>query len=298
MYIAKTIAILKGKFKVSKLPLLSELKSFNKFWELHSQKKDVALLNWYEDNASFSLLRAISYLFYFIYIRAAFKKVIWIRHNIAPHHNRHGILYKAFVYILSSYCDRKITHKPMKGFDFIPHINYIEQVTRVSSPVRDVEFLIFGQIKKYKGIDELLKTWPTNLKLVIIGKCTEPQLELDINDIIVNRGLDVEFTNKFIDQKELNKLLLKTKQVIIPNEDNSMIVSGVFYHAASFGANILLKEGGLYDFLSNEYSFVKKLNSIGIDSYQVVNDKQVIDEIENKNSNRIVLQYYEKFIRD
>lgn len=102
-----------------------------------------------------------------------------------------------------------------------------------------LDYVFFGCIKPYKKVHELLECWPVALRLDLLGYCADKHYAQQLNDIIVRRDLLVRWQNKYVDDQVLNHVLGKTRYVIMPHQDDSMISSGTFYHGASYGTNFL-----------------------------------------------------------
>lgn len=291
-YVSRNKEILSRIATVNRLPSPQELSNiFKMFLDID---KSVVILNWYEDRAcSKGLLKFIVYVFYLIFIFLKFKKILWIKHNFKPHNKSNVFMHKFIVRLLDCFSDVKLTHRPIIGYQYLPHVNYCEKSVILKDDNRTIDNLIFGQIKRYKGIVELLSEWPDNKEIYIIGQCNDERLNQEILEIIESRNLKVDYINKFIDDNELKEILLNTRNVIIPHLDDSMIVSGVFYHSASFGANVSVRCGDFYSYLSRNFSFVNK-----IDDYEVeyIKPSAVVRELIELTSNDVVLNYYKYYI--
>lgn len=291
-YIEKTKIILKRKYNVKELPPPTSLKKL--FVILLYNKIDIVTLNWFEDNAcSKGVVKFFIYVLYLLILRVKTKKIIWIRHNIAPHDKRNKIGYRLVCSILSYISNKKVTHRPIPGYDYVPHINYIPSaLDDVCDKERTNEYLIFGQIKAYKGIVDFLKRWPEDKRLLLVGRCHDSELERKIVGIIEERNLNIRYQNKFLSDDELNLLLMSTKTVILTHFDDSMIVSGGFYHASSYGCNILVTPNKFSDFLVSKFTFVNYIENEG----ELVSPNQVIKELLLESSDCSVFNYYSKLL--
>ena len=210
------------------------------------REQNCAVLNWYEDSVfdrkkglfSWSLLLVL--FFKLIYIKIICKKIIYIKHNYKPHCSSNGsIIFSLSKYFMGCAASIKVAHVDnIDGFEFVTHPLYLcdkKVLGNIDSEHgRDVEYFIFGAVSRYKKLNDLLKAWPVGYKLIIWGRSNDIELEKEILDIINNRNLSVSWRNEFIEFEELNSKLLTCKNVIVNNDDDTMIVSGVFYHAISF----------------------------------------------------------------
>jgi beta-1,4-mannosyltransferase len=259
-YLENMQTIVKSETKVEEFP------SPKKIWKLFTLKeRDVLVLNWVEDGVS---QRQFFYVFlwclHLLIARLIFKKIIWVRHNFEPHTHNNLKKYKFMCSLLNKISNLKITHRPVTSYDYLPHPTYSSNVTLISDEKRDIDYLYFGIIKRYKGLTNLLSTWPKAKKLFIRGLCEDKILNDEILSIVKKRNLNVDYTNVFLTNSELNVLLSKTKVVVLPHLENKMIVSGAFYHAASFGANVMLRDGVFFKHLAAKFSFVHHLNNFDV----------------------------------
>ena len=296
-YILETKSILSGgSFEVVAFP--SSLKSIynvviNKVFK---KERAVIIFNWLEDAPSQSnnpftkFLICCSYLFL---SKILFSKIVWVRHNFKPHNQCYIFYYKCLKYLLYNISNERVSHRPLKNYTYIPHPMYPLPVSEFSD-IRKNDFLIFGSIKKYKGVYELLCCWPKDKKLVIAGKCSDPELINDIEQKIRERCLSVIWHNEFVDDGDLDLLILDTKVVVLSHISSEMIVSGVFFHAASLGTTIVQRNNCFAHWCNSEFTFssIFELKTIKSDLEKVnVVDPMVINLELNKFSGVDVLTH-------
>jgi hypothetical protein len=228
-------------------------------------QKDVVIINWFEDRMGYTSNQFSAFvksLVLLILIRIIFRRVIWVRHNLKPHNKYSKILLKWLMFWLAKLSDCQVTHRPVNDLKshYIPHPLY--PVNKGDSQLlRDIPYLYFGMIKKYKGLDDLLMQWPVSLPLMMLGRCEDHELTSLLTGIIQERSLDVVWRNEFIDYDELSSIIGRTQTVVLPHTDNSMIVSGAFYHAISLGTNILIRDGAFYQDYLKRFNFVTSFNN-------------------------------------
>lgn len=248
------------------------------------------ILNWFEDRLGYTKRNAVIEFFICLLLLLFFsfycKKVVWVRHNYKPHNIQHKkinfFMYKLLVNLLYRLSDKVISHAPVHDrfkTTVIPHPLYNQDFSVLNKIKRDVDYLYFGTIKEYKSLDKLLLKWPVDKKLTLLGKSESDDLTNKILSIIRDRNLDVIWMNQFLSIDELEDNILKAKFVIIPHMDDSMIVSGAFFHAISFGANVWLANNKFSKNLANKHEFVKVFNSSEeINSEQKINDYDVLSD--------------------
>lgn len=283
--------------KVSTLPT-----SFFQLLKMIGKKTDLVVINWFEDrmgHAQNQVVGFIKSLVLLILIRLIFRRVIWVRHNLKPHNKHSKILFGWLLFCLTRLTDSQVTHRPVRQINshYIPHPLYPTSKGDFQS-VRDIPYLYFGVIKNYKGLDELLKQWPASSPLIMLGKCENLSLSRQLTRIIQERSLDVVWRNEFVDYKELSSLIGRTQTVVLPHADNTMIVSGAFYHAISLGTNVLIRDGDFYQNYLKRFSFVTSYNNESLlgTMASTVNElpDNIAAQIETEFSDDVVFDAWEK----
>lgn len=203
--------------------------------------------------------------------------------------------------LLGKISDEIVTHRKVSGFNstVVPHPLYPVD-NEIVAVERDVEYLYFGAVKRYKGINELLRSWPSEKKLLMVGECSDKDYENELIEIINNRKLMVEWINKFVDYEDLNYMIGRAKFVLLPHNDNAMYVSGAFFHAASLGANILARDGEFFTQYMSKFSFThvmdyNDLNGI-LERVDVVPGSAVMAEVRNILSDEMLDRAWGKVI--
>ncbi|MDW2252109.1 hypothetical protein [Vibrio sp. 1569] len=249
---------------------------------------DILVLNWFEERASnsqFPLVEFIRTVLMLLIFRFKFKKIIYVAHNVYPHSGKAIIAFKLLKKIIRYVSDKTVIHRDNVNLDseYIPHPLY--DVSPGSKHVREIDFLFFGQIKPYKGIESLLLAWPKSYKLNLLGACLEPSLKSRIDHIVSSRDLSVEWCDKFVSIEYLNEQISNAKYIVLPHSNDSMYVSGSFFHAISRGTNILMKKSEFSDYCQEKFSFVYVYedqslvtvidNLIEIDSGLILNEAEL-----------------------
>jgi beta-1,4-mannosyltransferase len=234
----------------------------------------VAILNLFEDRTGYHKTKPnrtfLSNVVALLALKVACEKIIWVRHNYWPHDLPRKYFRQDLLLALMQRLSTKIvTHRELGAIQSIvsPHPIYFEG--NLPETVRDIEFLYFGAIKRYKGLDRLLEVWPREKSLHIAGSVRDPDLLAELQRIVEARRLDVEFTGRFLPDAELNALLVRTKFLVLPHMEDTMIVSGAFFHAASFGANILARRGDFSSYLQTQLKHI--------------DPRRVVEELRSKN---------------
>ncbi|WP_394220689.1 hypothetical protein [Alteromonas gracilis] len=274
-------------------------------------KKRPIVVNWLEDRpygSNFSprvrFTTTIKCLFIAIFGALFCSRKIWIKHNFKPH-NATGTFryYKLITATLRRLNYRELSLEKYAGGGLF-HPLYLPDDTLQKQEIElagsEFEYLIFGAVKKYKGIHNILSIWPPGKKLSIFGKCNCQSYEKEILHIIEKRKLKVVWVNKYLTDEELNQELSKANFVVISHLDNTMISSGTFYHAVSFGCNIISSKSAFSTQKQNEHKFVHLIsdNENQFDEFEknYVNKELVKNEASKHYSRRCLSKRWQEIL--
>lgn len=169
------------------------------------------------------------------------RRSVFVRHNHYPHAtaSEHAELLKRIIDVYERLFDCIITHSGAEAEGakiYCPHPLYeIRPITK--TPVLDYAlpqnyFVVFGRIVRYKKIEELIKHFPDNQCLLIIGSvgdelyARELEGELDLKSNVI-------FKPGFIDDDIAQYLIEGSKGLVLSHSDDDMVVSGSFFYALS-----------------------------------------------------------------
>lgn len=265
-YLLNLSLILKSKFSDVEFVALSPKTMLQKW--LKGKRSDVLILNWLEDypclkkgflGEAQETLRVVLGMFI---ANLYYRKIIWVRHNYKPHLEHSKLCYRILCGAISFFSDNTVTHRKVEEFEskVISHPLYKKTEAQ---PVAPFGYLIFGNIKPYKNVPLILKNWDPKRELKIIGKCKSTELNSEITTLIADRLPKVIYENRFMEVEELNGLLSSATFVILAHEEASMIVSGTFYHAISYGANVVLKDSQYARNVKSEFPLVHLVENFG-----------------------------------
>ncbi len=203
---------------------------------------DLLFLNWIEDlpDRKFGIIQSI-FMLLFIRIRKLFRyKLVYILHNKISHSE--GNLFfkrKLFLLVLQT-SDLIITHasegisfsekmSPGAGRKtvFIPHpVTPYPEIENIF--VKKYDILIWGTILPYKGIDLFLDFLIKNqdlseLKIKIVGKANPDSY---FNKLTRYKSDNIEIENRFVDKKELVRLIAESRFVLFTYHGDSVLSSG------------------------------------------------------------------------
>lgn len=224
--------------------------------------ENLANVNWLEDRIGYRKRPVWVELGYSLFVLGILKitaaRVIWTRHNAAPHRRDHSRLaYRIICKALALVSDVIVVHAKREGvrYDFlVPHPLYEDVIPPVETRAR--RFLIIGGVKRYKEIHTLFRYWPSDRPLTVAGRCRDEDLRDELKSLITSRQLAVDWIDRYIEEAEMCSLLKSSSCLVIPNADRSMIASGTFFHAAAYGLAVLCRESSFSRYISEAYSFV------------------------------------------
>ena len=195
------------------------------------------------------------------------KKIIWTIHNLSSHDSKRKQLENFFYIFVSFVSDFLIVHSKLavpkvsikykikhNKIRYIPHGNYSSLISldkkNYSRNSKKFVFLFFGLIRPYKGVLGLIESFKRiNLDayLTLAGLCKSDNLNRNIINTI-DSDKRIKYINKFIDEKQLNELVMNSDVVVLPYVD--AFTSGSVVYALSASKPLILPKFISY----NEYS--------------------------------------------
>lgn len=265
----------------------------------YSFKADIFIINWLESIGflKFGFLQFIIALFSIAIIKIRKKKIIWIFHNIIPHQ---GSNYKSKIiqHILFKNSNLIITHskeakkhasqKSHKKIIYKCHpIKELTYNESTSNKFIGIDILIWGSILPYKGIKEFIsldEIQKSSLKILIIGKCNDTQLNKDISYYCNN---NIIFENRKANFNELKDIIKNVKFVLFPYIGNSISSSGAVMDTIALGGLPIAPNIGAFKDLKEEgvcitYTSYDKLIEI-LKTPQNISKSQISLFIKNNN---------------
>ncbi|WP_254700758.1 hypothetical protein [Paraglaciecola mesophila] len=172
------------------------------------------------------------------------------------------LCYRVMCWVIGFFSDDIVTHRAIEEFRsvVIPHPLYKKTDSNTVAPF---DYFIFGNVKPYKNIPMILRNWAPDRELKIIGKCKNEALTNEINTLIKSGLPKVSYENRFMEVEELNELLSSVTFAILGHEEDAMIVSGTFYHAISYGANVILMDSEYGRSVKEEFPLVHLVANFG-----------------------------------
>jgi beta-1,4-mannosyltransferase len=207
-------------------------------------------------------------------------KVAWTVHNVVPHEQTTSsditiARYMAklaalkIVHSSSALTEMKALGVSTKNSTFIPHGSYVgmypDTISRAAAREKlgiapsECMVLFFGAIHAYKGVDELIaaygrlpKSQQKNVRLVVVGKCTDPQLHAEIVTAAQQRGID--FHDGYVPDEDVAMYFKAADVACLPFK--AITTSGSALLALSFGKPIVAPRIGALTDLPNDIGFL------------------------------------------
>ncbi len=310
----------KSKQQVFKVPnerlinSISPINWYNVSKKIITEKADLVIFDWW--HPFFGLCHGvISSLIKKLYAN----KILFITENVVSHEankvdkllTKIGLKNASMFLTLSKNVEeelarfakmKKIYRSELPIYDCYQHNDSFD-ILKVKSELGIAEddhvLLFFGYIRKYKGLDILLKAFPKILEkypnsyLLVVGEFYDnPESYLKIiNDLKI--GVRVKVINEFVPNEEVSKYYQISDVVVLPYL--SATQSGILNVAYGFNKPVIVTDvGGLAEFVEQgKTGFVIKPNSVeaivkGYGNYlnlkQKVDFVQSIKEYNSKNS--------------
>ena len=271
---------------------------------LKGRRADVLILNWLEDYPCLKKgvfaegLESLRVVLGMVIASLYYRKIIWVRHNYKPHLEHSKFCYRILCGAIRLFSDEIVTHRNVEEFasHVIPHPLYKQTD---ANKVDAFNYLIFGNIKPYKNIPLILRNWAPERELKIIGKCKSAELNDEITALIKDGLPKVTYENRFMDVDELNGLLSSVTFAILGHEEESMIVSGTFYHAISYGANVILKDSAYGRSVKKEFPLVHLVREFGDDALSALTPfprEKIIALANHTYSDTVIAQQWQRLL--
>lgn len=193
-------------------------------------------------------------------------KIVWTAHNILPHEKTYALYDIAARYLIIGLANHIIAHcgyarraiaerfHRKKNVHVIPHGNYInhypvtlsarEARERLKVPEGSFVYLFFGQIRPYKGLQNLIRAFKQlrdeKAVLLIAGKCSKESEQ----ELLHQTGDDPRIITDFrhIPDNELSRYFMSADILVAPYAD--ILTSGSVLLAFSFGLPVIAPARG------------------------------------------------------
>lgn len=241
------------------------------------KKETVLLYHWIENRAfknrgaskKLNYSGLLQWVVYLLLNIATPAKSVYFIHNHAAHDTT-GLL-KRFseflIYTFSRTTSIRVVHDPaacqIYNAKYLPHPIYWDsplatERTKLNTGTSATRtFGIIGAIRPYKKIDQILRAWPRDQKLIIRGKGDDTYIH-ELAEIIRNSNLgsSVDLKNAFLSKQDFDSTLKGLDGIILPHENGSMLVSGAFFEAIGLTPFIIARRTRFFQHVSNIFKSV------------------------------------------
>ncbi|NHE55553.1 glycosyltransferase family 4 protein [Cyclobacterium plantarum] len=231
---------------------------------------EIFIFNWIETLPQKMLGRfqVAGFVLFLWFVRVFKKKVVWVLHNKGSHHQNDNKLVKKVFDLMMKRSDRIITHSESgKSFVMDAYPDQASKVMVIMHPIRELfpllnvqkttDFLIWGSVYKYKGIDKFLNFNSTlsldkQFKVKIAGKCFDQKYLTEIESLVSE---NIEFYNEVLDFDEIYRIAQESRFILFTYNSDTVISSGSLIDSIRMGSMILGPNHGAFKDLSH-LSFV------------------------------------------
>lgn len=260
-YIANLSKVLLPNFSVINYGKKSRVGFLDIF--IYLRKTDIAYLNWIEDfaNSKFATLR-FSILFIILQILKLFKiRIVWTHHNLHSHKGKtffNSVLTKllikqsTYIIIHTLESQKYIEERYWRKIHYFFHpITCIKD--KDYSRNKEYDILIWGSVRKSKGIEEFLKfsansIYAKSIKIKIVGRIGDPRLR---EKIMIFKSKNIDIENRYVEDEELPALHAKARFVFFSYTGSSVLNSGVVTKSLPLDAHVLAPNKGSFVDLKN-----------------------------------------------
>jgi beta-1,4-mannosyltransferase len=229
-------------------------------------KIEIVFLNWIEDlpDRRAGLLQTLLLVILLYILKIKKIKVFYTLHNKESHYSSNRNLKKWLRKFLLNKADFILCHST-EGLNVLSNLKISGTAryfphpfkTNISAaPVREKKYdiLIWGSIRRYKGIDIYLdylqsKNILHKYRIMIVGKIFPAEYE---NELYRFKSDSIQIENKFIDDDALNELIDQSKITLFTYQEKSVLSSGALIYSLSQGALVIGPHTGAFKDLYNE----------------------------------------------
>lgn len=232
------------------------------------EKVDIVHLHWHEayirSNTRVGEWRyAVKLILDLLLVKASGAKLVWTVHNEVPHDSPRPGYFRKLQYAISWLADSIIVHSSSaweeiakhvrrgKNADIIPHPHYRDVYgdvisksdarRRLGLPEQGIEFLFFGVIRPYKGVEDLLEAWrkvrpSAGARLLIVGSPGPKIYEARIRELAAGQD-NVQLIFDFVPDSAVRDYVCSADCMVLPFR--KILTSGSLTLALSYGVPVI-----------------------------------------------------------
>lgn len=213
------------------------------------ERLDFVFVNWEENSiidgrsGKISAVGVCKFFTKILWWKAIARQQIFVRHNHYPHHaageaRKHARLLVDFAESLFTAAIFHSGHLSQTARRmYVPHPLYrCECIADLAGEEVGDYYVVFGKLLPYKKIDELIAAFPEGKRLLVFGACDSPHYVEKLRALA--KGKDVEVRPGYVDSLTAQKLIARSKGVLIAHADDDMIVTGTYFFAVTLGVPV------------------------------------------------------------
>ncbi|MEQ1948431.1 MAG: glycosyltransferase [Bryobacteraceae bacterium] len=234
-------------------------------------KIDVVHLHWHEayirsNSWAGQWMYGIKLMIDLLLVKASGTRIVWTLHNEVPHDAPRPNFFRRLQRALSWLADSIIVHnrsaweeiakhlRTRNSADIIPHPHYrdvygdaipkSEARRRLGLPEQGFEFLFFGVIWPYKGVEDLLEAWrrvspPAHVRLLIVGRPESGEYGHRIKQLANGLG-GVQLIFEFVADSTVRDYVCSADCMVLPFR--KIMTSGSLTLALSYGVRLIVPD--------------------------------------------------------
>ncbi|MCS3638159.1 glycosyltransferase family 4 protein [Salinibacter ruber] len=243
--------------------------------------------NYYSINLFATLIMALAFVIDVCIVKASGRKIVWTVHNKYNHEKKFKVIDRGVSIILSRIADRMTVEcekakevvsslylmRNKKKIKVIPEGNYIkgypdnisrdEAQKEVGVSTSKLVYLFFGQIREYKGVPHLIKSFrqirDKQVDLLIAGKPYNENLKDKVVSLS-SKDYRVKSFLKFIPDSKIQVYFNAADVVVLPYRD--ILTSGTVMLAMSYAKPVVAPKIGCIPRLLHKQTELLYQNSV------------------------------------
>lgn len=245
-------------------------------------------INWIENQTRERGFFGLILIVIFCLVLKLFRvRIIWVRHNKTSHNLKgRASLYlnKIAIYYMEWISFRVFCHgiksAEENGDFYVPHPLYLIENKKVKTV--DVGYLIFGRMTPYKGVENIIKE-VGNVNLSVWGKFDSEYYDF-VKSYVEKFSGDIDVRNEYIPNDELNLAISNCKAVLVGNDADSVIISGVVYRALELNAIVITTSRRLYEEVGSCRGFYYVSTWADIERIKLTDNRPKVQEINSSEA--------------
>ena len=229
---------------------------------IHFFKTELFILNWPETipEKKFGGIQKMLFSLFLWMTKLFSKKILWVLHNKGSHHKGENAVTREMFNLLMRHSDYIVTHS-QAGKDFVStdYPEFLAKVYVIPHPFtqklghyqlgeKKYDFLIWGSIFPYKGIDIFLNYLQTSpalnkARVLIIGRCSDQDYKSKILSILPESA---DYKDELLSLEEIANYSNQSRFTLFTYKSQTVISSGSLVDSIRMGAVVLGPDHGAF----------------------------------------------------